>query len=600
MLGLGQALGRQMSDNHGESQRTLEEGPGERRRAGAAMRYLIYNFCGLPGDLYQLVPDKFLATLCAVLNRREARSARVWDRGNLLDARRLLPGAALRGAMRRVGGRLFENLERNGTVPKLTAALFGAVNALTDRRTATLAHELIDRDAEGILAHPVEAVFLNLRHGPGFRETVRLADKLRQARPDLRILAIGHRASWFARDLAELYDAFDAFVIGPSSYDSMVALAEGADPSDVPNTAFRRNGRAVTTERAYTHDLGDGVIPSYDPEHYIGIEGQLPMREIVLANEACPFSCNFCVRPPTYGTRWRARDVSLVVDEIEHRVRKEGIRCFRCSDSTPPRGMLTAVANEIVRRGLDKENLHLSSFGRANRNLREDYVALRQAGFDSLFFGIESGCQRVLDEVLGKKLTVAEAKEAISEASEAGLAPVASFMFPTPGETQDSRQQTLDLLAELRPYLGGALVTPSGVYPHTAWHRRAAEFDISLHEDYVSKVVTYPIDPLKPIRFWPPFPFSYKLMGKEADQVGFRDIAQVFTDFARQVWNKPDCGGLGIPNVQDYGIVLAGHFNRDPAEFSAQCLKYMVTRDLEPLADLVGIGRPTGAPSLPG
>lgn len=562
------------------------------------MRYLIYNFSGFPGDLYQLVPDKFLATLCAVLNCREPGSAQVWDRGNLLDAQRLLPSAALRGAMRRAGGRLFADIERNGTVPKLTAAMFGAVNALTDRRAVGLAHQLIDRDAEEILAHPVEAVFLNLRHGPGFAETVRLAERLRQERPELRILAIGHRASWFARHLAGLYAAFDAFVIGPSSYDTMVALADGTAPADVPNTTFRRDGRVITTERVYTHDLGGHVIPSYDPEHYVGVEGQLPLREIVLANEACPFSCYFCIRPPTYGTRWKARDVALVVDEIEHRVRNEGIRCFRCSDSTPPAGMLTAVAKEMIRRGLDTEDLHLSSFGRANRNLRDDYVLLRQAGFDSLFFGIESGSQRVLDEVLGKKLTVAEARETIVEAHQAGLAPVASFMFPTPGETPDSREQTLELLRELRPYLASALIQPSGIYPETVWHRRAAEFGISLDEDYVTKAVTYPINPLKPIRLWAPFPFSYGLMGKQADQVRFADIVQAFTDFTREVWNSPQRGGLGIPNVQDYGIVLGRYFNRDPVEFSEQCLKYMVTRDLEPLADLVGIGRLTGVSPL--
>jgi len=563
------------------------------------MRYIIYNFSGLAGDLYQLVPDKFLAMLATLLNRREPGSAQVWDRGNLRDAQRLLPGAALGAGMRHAGDRLFRGLERDGAVPKLTGALFGTLNALADRRAAALAHGLIDREAERILSQPVEAVFLNMRHGPGFDETVGLAERLRRARPDLSIIAIGHRASWFARHLAGIYGVFDAFVIGPSSYDTMIALAEGADPADLTNTAFWRGGKVVTTDRVYAHEPNEDVIPSYDPEVYVGIEGQLPLREIVLANEACPFSCHFCIRPVTYGTRWKARDVSLVVDEIEHRVRNEGIRCFRCSDSTPPPGTLTAVAKEMIRRGLDEEDLHLSSFGRANRNLREDYVALRRAGFDALFFGVESGCQRVLDEVLGKKVTVTEIKEAVIEAHEAGLAPVASFMFPTPGETEQSRQETLELLRELRPYLASALIQPSGVYPETVWHRKAAEFGVSLDEDYVIRFVTYPIDPLKPIHLWPPFPFSYGLMGKEAPEVGFQDIVQTFTDFAKQVWNRPEHGGLGIPNVQDYAIVLAHHSGRDPIEFSKQCLRLMVTRDLKAMADYLGVGTGMRASSPP-
>ena len=287
-----------------------------------------------------------------------------------------------------------------------------------------------------------------------------------------------------------------------------------------------------------------------------------------------------------------------VVDEIEFRVREEGIRCFRCSDSTPPPGMLTAMAEEMISRGLDKENLHISSFGRANRNLRDNYATLRKAGFDSLFYGIESGSQRVLDEVLGKKLTVSEAKEAIIEAYHAGLAPVASFMFPTPGETYESRQETLDLLEQLQPYLSGALVQPSGVYPETAWHLRASEFGIRLDDDYVARAVTYPINPLKPIRFWPEFPFSYDLMGKPAEQVGFRDIVEAFTDFATRIWNQPEHGGLGIPNVQDYGIVLARHLNLDPVEFSLQCVKHMVTLDLPAMADMFGISATSDSPAM--
>ncbi len=563
------------------------------------MRYIIYNFSGLAGDLYQLVPDKFLAMLATLLNRREAGSAQVWDRGNLVDAQRLMPGTALGAGLRRVGERLFRSLERDGAAGKVTGALFGALNALADRRAAALGHGLIDREAEAILSQPVEAVFLNMRHGPGFEETIRLAERLRRARPDLTIIAIGHRASWFARHLAGMYGVFDAFVIGPSSYDTMIALAEGADPAEVTNTAFWRGGKVVTTDRVYDHDPNEDAIASYDPDVYIGIEGQLPLREITMANEACPFSCHFCIRPVTYGTRWKARNVSLVVDEIEHRIRDEGIRCFRCSDSTPPPGMLTAVAREMIRRGLDEEGLHLSSFGRANRNMREDYVALRRAGFDSLFFGAESGCQRVLDEVLGKKVTVAEIKTAVIEAHEAGLAPVASFMFPTPGETAQSRQETLELLEELRPYLAAALIQPSGVYPETLWHRRAAEFGISLDEDYITKAVTYPINPLKPIRLWPAFPFSYGLMGKEAPEVGFQDIVRTFSDFARQVWNKPEHGGLGIPNVQDYGIALARHLGHDPVEFSNRCLRYMVTRDLRAMADYVGVGSESRASAPP-
>lgn len=549
------------------------------------MKYIIYNFSGCPGDLYQLVPDKFLATLCAVLDEVEPGSTQVWDRGNLRDAGRLLPGAPLQNALRYAGKRLFGDLRRHGEVATLTKLLFGSVNVMAHRGVSARANEFIREDAQRILDASPEAVFLNLRHGPGFEQTILLAETLRRQRSSLKIFGIGHRASWFGRHLAALYEPFDAFVIGPSSYETMVALALGTSPGDLQNVVFRQDGKIIETQRVCEHDPSHAVLPEYAPEKYLGVDAQLPFREIALANEACPFSCAFCVRPPTYGTRWKAREVSRIVDEISFRVHQEGIRCFRCSDSTPPPGLLTEVAREMIDRGLHREDLHLSTFGRVNRNLREDYGLLREAGFEAVFFGIESGSQRVLDEVLGKSSTVAEIKEAIREAHLAGLAPVASFMFPTPGETPESRRETLELIEQIKPFLAGILVQPSGVYPGTTWHLEAERFGIRLDDDYVTRAVTYPIDPVKPISLWPAFPFSYDLMGKPADKVTFKDITGTFSEFAKAVWNDPAHGGLGIPNVQDYGIILARHLGRDPVDFSRQCLTHLVTRDLSALQD---------------
>ena len=561
------------------------------------MRFLIYNFGGLPGDLYQLVPDKFLATLCAVLNRARAGSAMVWDRGNLHDAESLLPSSTVRAALKPAARRLFRHLAERGAPSLLDKAAFGGLSGLADRQTAAACRRMIERDVQRIDRESPEAVFVNLRHGPGFGDSMNLARMLRQARPDLRLFAIGHRASWFARELADRHEQFDAFVVGPSSYATMAALAAGADPADVVNTVYRRDGEVHATERDFSDTSGDDLIPDYSPDVYRGSDGQLAFREVVLANEACPYSCHFCIRPCTYGTKWEARDPSLVADEVEHHVR-QGIRCFRFSDSTPPPGALTALAEELLRRGLHEEGLHISSFGRGNRNMREDYSVLRQAGFEAMFFGVESGSQRVLDGALGKKIRVEEVRETIRQVHDAGILAIASFIFPTPGETPETMRETLDLLAELKPYLAGALVQPAGVYPRTPWHLEPERFGTQVDEDYVQRAIVYPIEPLKPLRFWKPFPFRYNLMGKPAAEVQFRDIVDCFTDFTRRVWGAEEHGGLGIPSVQDYGHVLARRLGREAEAFSREAMQHMVARDVQALAVLCGIGcvaRPSGS-----
>ncbi len=559
------------------------------------MDYIIYNLAGLPGDLYQLVPDKFLATLAACLNQGEPGSAEVWDRSNLDVAAQLAPEGILGGLLRRTGHHLFQSLWAKGCVPKPLGLAFRGLDVAADRGLSRALHRLTERDAERILREDPQAVFVNLRHGPGFAESLRLAERLKAERPGLRLIGIGHRASWFARELAAACPQFDAFVVGPSQYHTMVALARGAPPVEMTNTVCREGGRVVATERAFHCDPEHGVRPDYSAGVYRGVEGQLPFREVVLANEACPFSCHFCIRPVTYGTRWKARDAARVVDEVEGHV-QAGIRCFRFSDSTPPPGMLTAVADEILARGLDETGLHISSFGRLNRHMREDYETLRRAGFEALFFGVESGSPRMLRDVLGKRITVDEIRKTVPMVHAAGIRVVASFIFPAPGETQESRQETLDLLADLKPYLSGALVQPAGVYPGTPWHTEADRFGVHLDQDYVRRAVTYPIEPLKPLRFWQPFPFSYCLMGKPAPDVAFQDIVACFNDFSRQVWGREENGGLGIANVQDYGFVLASALGLDPVDFSRRAIMHMVSRDVRCLADLLNIRQGRVAP----
>ena len=42
----------------------------------------------------------------------------------------------------------------------------------------------------------------------------------------------------------------------------------------------------------------------------------------ILASRGCPFQCTFCSSPAMWTTRWVARDVKLLADEIEEYIKK--------------------------------------------------------------------------------------------------------------------------------------------------------------------------------------------------------------------------------------------------------------------------------------
>jgi hypothetical protein len=63
---------------------------------------------------------------------------------------------------------------------------------------------------------------------------------------------------------------------------------------------------------------------------------------------------------------------------------------------------------------------------------------------------------------------------------------------------------------------------------------------------FIEALIDYPVKFIVPMRFWPPFPFSYPLMGKDAECVTLDDIRRACESFSRQVWQE-----LRISNVMD-------------------------------------------------
>jgi len=86
--------------------------------------------------------------------------------------------------------------------------------------------------------------------------------------------------------------------------------------------------------------------------------------------------------------------------------------------------------------------------------------------------GLESGSPRIL-EAMGKKITPARTREAVSALAQAGIKTTSYWVIGYPGETEEDFQQTLDLVEEMKDDLYEAdcnpfayfLTGPGGIGP---------------------------------------------------------------------------------------------------------------------------------------
>jgi len=510
-------------------------------------KFLIYNFSGEVDEISHLFPSERLAAIAAIIETHGGRAVLV-DRANFTDLRRF--GSSL---MKELGSMSFHDSSKSYETVLLEEA-----------RTL----EVLDCDV----------MFLNMWHGTGFKFSVDLLGVLKKSCPSLRVYGIGQKVDWFKEHIFKLTSGdLDGLITG-LGYDAVESIVLEKDIRAVPNL-LRVAGSEVIDNGRKTVNVDDYPSPSYDETSYPGVGEKVPVYSVSLSNQACPNRCVFCIRPENYGRVVKRRNMATVIAEMERLYSENGVTHFRVADSTPPGNALTDLARNIVGSTLEGR-ITLTAFARVDINSMEDFDLMKRAGFLSLFFGLESLDDDNLAR-LRKGITYEAIKRTLERAHAAGILTVASFIFPTPGETRESMENTLRRIGELKPFLDSVLFLPAGVYPPTEWGQSPEKFGIKLADDYISELIIYPIKYEVPLRHWRPFPFSYRLMGKEADNVTFADIVAVQEEFAERMKND-----IGIARIPDYYFLVAHLLQRDPAEVSEALVTGIMNRDYDGLREM--------------
>ncbi len=543
-------------------------------------RYLIYNFSGEIDDLSHLFPNERLAQIAAII-RDAGGEVEIWDRGNIRTLSELAPAAWKRGIAAFAGDRIFRKLSRNRSLNALEKMCFG----LPLKWTAESMGKEIDRnyldfmraEAQRVLDGGFDAVILNLWQG-GFDESMKLAEWIKD-RADIPIYATGQRVDWFDTHVLSLFKQIDAVILG-LGYETLRRLTKGEPIRLLPDVGYRSETGEIVKNARSVPEMDGLPHPLYDADVYKGIEHLIPLYHVSLSNQACPNRCAFCPRPYNYGRKVRRKPIDQVVDEVAA-LREKGVRHFRIADSTPPPGLLTDFARGIVDRGLHERDVSFTAFSRVDQNRHEDFGLMRKANFVSLFFGLESLDDEGLKRIR-KGTTYHQIRETLAMAKQAGFFVVGSLIFPLPHESESSRDTTFARLRELAPVLDSVLIQPAGIYPISDWGLHPHEFGIHLHPGYIETLMNYPVKFIIPMRFWPPFPFAYPIMGKPAEQVTFDDIRETYETFSSRVWKE-----LDICNVQDYTLLVANMVNEDPYRFTDRIKEVLVTRNYDELKRIV-------------
>lgn len=324
-------------------------------------------------------------------------------------------------------------------------------------------------------------------------DAYRVAELTKQIDAKIKVVVGGCHVTFTAEETLKECPFIDIVVKGEgeiTARELVIHLEEGLPLEEVKGIAFRENGEIKETEnRPFIKSLDEIPFPSY---HLLPMDRYKLGRHRfanIITSRGCPFSCIFCSSSELCGKVWRARSPENVIGELRMLKDKYEIGEVELLDDT------FTLNNRRVEKICDliiKENLDLSWSASSRVNTLSENLAhkMRKAGCHTLYLGIESGSQRILN-IIQKGISLVQAEKAIQIAKRANLNTLGSFIIGIPGETVGSIKKTIRFARKLSPsFAQFTICTP---YPGTQLFKIAKEKGLLLTRDWSKYTILDPV-----------------------------------------------------------------------------------------------------------
>jgi len=293
--------------------------------------------------------------------------------------------------------------------------------------------------------------------------SVKVADIVKEVDPEILTVVGGPHVTVVPVDFLKGAKNVDFAVIGEGEY-TMLDLAgfiEGDNEiTEVQGIAYRKNNAVIINPtRPFIKNLDDLPYPAYN---LVDMEQYLNPRDIeyrsfkdraisMVTSRGCPYNCCFCSVHLHMGKTFRAHSANYVVNHIEYVVNKYRVKTifFEDDNLTFDLKRFEAICDKIIEKRI-KFAWETPNGIRAdclNHNLLEK---MKKTGCQSVFFGIESGDQHVLDNIIGKKLSLKDVINVAKMCKEIGLKTGAFYIIGFPGEKKENMLRTIELALWLK------------------------------------------------------------------------------------------------------------------------------------------------------
>ena len=302
-------------------------------------------------------------------------------------------------------------------------------------------------------------------------ETERVANIIKNIDTNITVVVGGPHPTIMPEEILKDKN-IDIAIIGEGEYTflELVKSFETKKPfNEINGICYKLNSKTKRTKpRNQISNLDELPYPTRDllpMEYYSSNMPQYPMIMPVThicAVRGCPFNCSFC--QPTvkklFGVKARYRNPEKVVDEMEYVTEKYKLGSVNIDGDTltANKEWINSFCDIIKERNLDIL-WYIST--RVNTVTKKMLQKMKDSGCYFIQFGVESGSQRILDDIMHKGITVKETKDCFRWCREVGIMTNANIMIGSPTETRYDIFLTYKLLKKIEPdYISTYVTNP--------------------------------------------------------------------------------------------------------------------------------------------
>jgi anaerobic magnesium-protoporphyrin IX monomethyl ester cyclase len=292
-----------------------------------------------------------------------------------------------------------------------------------------------------------------------------IAKKIRSLAPEICLLAGGPGATmtgdWWFHNLG---DVFNYIFVGEAEEQLMHVLKNLPEKPPFNHRVGTINSRL---------DLEQYPFPDYTDFDL----GLYEIRGVSLeTSRGCVAKCSFCAE--TRFWKYRTKGPERAIEEIKHQIAKYGTTRFWFVDSLV-NGDLKTFSRLLELIEENQISLKWNCYSRCNGKMNADFFRrIKKSGCTMLSFGIESGSQKVLDD-MHKNVEVWEILQNMEDCHAAGIFIHSSWLQAFPTETPLDHLHSRQLIYACRKWIGGAsLGMGAGITPNSDMDTNWSAYDM--------------------------------------------------------------------------------------------------------------------------